>query len=444
MRILHYSLGFPPYRSGGMIKFCMDLMEEQVKCGNEVSLLWPGEIRLLGHKTHIMSRARYGEIQSYEIINPLPVSYDEGIQAFNAFTAEGDKEVYASFLRMLKPDVIHVHTLMGLHKNFLSAAKDRGIQVVFTAHDFFPICPKVTLFRHGQICDCAQSCEQCAKCNSTALSLQKLAVLQSPIYRKFKNTVIIKALRKQHRDSFLGDDRDQEPGRIAGLAEDYQNLRNYYKSILSIVDVVHFNSTVTQRVYEQFFSLPNGRVISITHSAISDHRKTKLFSPSLMRIRYLGPQSEAKGFYLLKTALDELWKTRHDFCLDIHFSPVERSPYMNIHPRYSYNELEQIFDETDVLIAPSLLCETFGYTVLEALSYGVPAIISGNVGAKDILVAGTGIIIDDISSDKLLNTFKTLTPETLSEMNRTICEKQEIMTIQKMSTLILKECYLEG
>ena len=163
-----------------------------------------------------------------------------------------------------------------------------------------------------------------------------------------------------------------------------------------------------------------------------------------MRIRYLGPQSEAKGFYLLKTALDELWKTRHDFCLDIHFSPVERSPYMNIHPRYSYNELEQIFDETDVLIAPSLLCETFGYTVLEALSYGVPAIISGNVGAKDILVAGTGIIIDDISSDKLLNTFKTLTPETLSEMNRTICEKQEIMTIQKMSTLILKECYLEG
>ena len=47
MKILHYSLGFPPYRTGGLTKFCMDLMKEQVKEGHEVSLLWPGEIRLI-------------------------------------------------------------------------------------------------------------------------------------------------------------------------------------------------------------------------------------------------------------------------------------------------------------------------------------------------------------------------------------------------------------
>ena len=58
---------------------------------------------------------------------------------------------------------------------------------------------------------------------------------------------------------------------------------------------------------------------------------------------------------------------------------------MNIHGRYSYDELEAIMDETDLLICPSVWYETFGYTVLEALSFGVPVLVSDTVGAKDII-----------------------------------------------------------
>ena len=45
MRILHYGLGFPPYRTGGMTKFCMDIMAEQRNIGHDVALLWPGQDR---------------------------------------------------------------------------------------------------------------------------------------------------------------------------------------------------------------------------------------------------------------------------------------------------------------------------------------------------------------------------------------------------------------
>ena len=48
MRILHYSLGFPPYRTGGLTKFTMDLMRQQVKDGHIVTLLWPGEMHFIG------------------------------------------------------------------------------------------------------------------------------------------------------------------------------------------------------------------------------------------------------------------------------------------------------------------------------------------------------------------------------------------------------------
>lgn len=36
MKIIHYFLGFPPYRSGGLTKYAFDLMKAQVNDGHEV------------------------------------------------------------------------------------------------------------------------------------------------------------------------------------------------------------------------------------------------------------------------------------------------------------------------------------------------------------------------------------------------------------------------
>lgn len=93
------------------------------------------------------------------------------------------------------------------------------------------------------------------------------------------------------------------------------------------------------------------------------------------------------------------------------------------------------------MIAPSIWYETFGYTVLEALSYGVPVIITENVGAKDILVDGAGIIINDISSGQLYDVIKGLNADTLRSMNKTIVDEQNILTIKEMSDRIEIECY---
>ena len=117
------------------------------------------------------------------------------------------------------------------------------------------------------------------------------------------------------------------------------------------------------------------------------------------------------------------------------------SPYIKVHDRYSYTELERIFDETDVLVAPSIWYETFGFTVLEALSYGVPVIISGNVGAKDILVQGAGVVIENIDAQKLFATLQNITPDKLRAMNEIIVDKQTIMQIEDMSRQIETSCY---
>ena len=444
-KVLHYALGFPPFRTGGLTKFCMDLMIQQCKDGYQVAMMWPGKIDFAGkrnfNKVTLKDRGLTQNIQSFEVINPLPVSYDEGIQEFETYMHDDGREAYDKLLSKYEPDVIHVHTLMGLHLSFLECAKERGIRLVFTAHDFFPICPKVTLFRNGTVCQSAKECADCAECNTTALSVSKIKILQSPLYRALKDSSIVKKLRKRHRDEYLSDSSAIcSKGNAKGTFHDYRRLRDYYYSLLKLMDVIHYNSTITKATYEQFFDFHKSVVIGISHADIQDHRKKKEFSKHI-RFTYLGAQSSAKGYFLLKQALDKLWHETHDFVLNVHFEPFEPSPYIRSHPRYSTSELEGIMDYTDVLIAPSVWYETFGYTVLEALSYGVPVVISGHVGAKDIVPYGAGVIIDDMDSNKLFIQLRRLMPKHLNLMNEAIIENAHILTVAEMGERIEAMCY---
>lgn len=437
MNILHYSLGFPPYRTGGLTKFCMDLMKEQVREGDHVSLLWPGEIQLVCKHTTIKKNKMVDGIANFEVINPTPVSYDEGIVDIPAFINPGDLKVYEQFLQFVHPNVIHIHTLMGLHKNFLVAAKKMGIKTVFTTHDFFPICPKVTMFRDGMICPDAATCESCPRCNMTALSLKKIQILQSPVYRKLKDRSLVKKLRKDHRDEYLSG-REIVEGEATRTAEDYRKLRAYYKSLLNLIDVVHYNSSVTKEVYEKYMGERKSTLIPITHGDIQDHRKKKEFGNKI-RITYLSAQSAAKGYFVLKSVLDELWNIRQDFELNVFFKPLDDAPYMKSHERYNYSQLGSIMDNTDVLVQPSVWNETFGYTVIEALSYGVPVIVSNHVGAKDVIPMGAGMIVDDETA--LKNTIKSLTTKRLESMNQTILESLKIQTMESFNKELRANVY---
>ncbi len=443
--MLHYSLGFPPYRSGGLTKFSMDLMYQQVTDGHRVGLMWPGEMSLFSGEVQVADRGTelYNDagIKSFEVINPLPVPYDEGVTDYESFTADCDGSVYIDFLKSFAPDVIHIHTLMGLHESFLKAAKDLGIKLVFTTHDFFPICPKVTMFRNGDVCSTAETFESCGYCNRNALSLNKIKLLQSPVYRSLKETSAVKKLRRKHRNDFFEDDVKDTADVITDNGCDYQRLREHYAKLLGYMDTIHFNSTVAKEVYTRYLGDLNGCVIGLSHSDITDNRKKKVFSDDMIRMRYLGNYSGAKGFFYLKDTLDRLWETKKNFTLDVHFDCPYKSEYIKTNDRYSYSDLETIFDNTDVLIVPSLWYETFGFTVLEALSFGVSVIMTDRVGAKDILADESGAVVDLSDKDNLYKTLDTLDAGKLSKLNDTIVRNQHIQTLKEVSDSIINKCY---
>lgn len=442
MRILHYFLGFPPYRTGGLTKYAVDLMKAQVDDGHMVYALWPGKIKIFNKETLIKKRKSIHGINNYELINPLPVPLDEGINAFDSYMKPVNDGGYISFLKEVAPDIIHFHTLMGIHKEFIETASQLKIRTVFTTHDYFGICPKVTLYRFGEVCDYDQNCRRCIQCNRKPLSLKKIRILQSPLYRRIKDFKIIKIFRKYHRERFfLGEGQaNSENIDIEEMSEKYRKLRKYYIGMLEQMDCVHFTSSISEKIYSKYITPKKSVVMTITHKDIADKKRNSDWRGSkILRITCLAPAKPFKGFQVLRKALDEIWDSgEHDFELRV-YSPVKNpAPYMRINENgFRPRDLKEIFKETDVLAAPSIWYETFGFTVLEAISFGTPVIVSDHVGAKDIIHDG-GMIVKAGNIGDLKEALLSMTSKKQKELRKNIEEHCPIKTWREF----LEENYL--
>lgn len=430
MNVLHYTLGLPPYRSGGLTKYSTDLMKAQEENGCTVSLLWPGRMNLLRKRTKISEVKVVNHINTYEIINPLPIPLLNGIRKIDKFIEECQIDVYYKFIKKINPDIIHVHTLMGIHKEFFIAAKELNIKVIYTTHDYFGLCPKVNFLCNNSICVDSVNCSMCNECNNSAFSYWKILLMQSSFYRILKQTNIFKYIKKLYKNNKKneGTKKKLEFQEVNNRANEYKLLRSYYLDILNIVDEFHFNSSISKQVFEEFLNVKNYRILSILHRDISDKRYIKQFNETL-RISYLGPTKIYKGYNLLIDVLDDLYK---EGCLNIElniYSDVsEVKEYINVKEKYDYSDLGKVFNESDLVIVPSLWKETFGLVVVEALSYAVPTIISSNVGAKDIITnMHNGIVIEPSYKDLAFAIKQCYEDrEILRKINKNICNDKSL------------------
>jgi len=440
MNILHYSLGFPPYRTGGMTKYCMDLIEEQLLKSDKVSLLWPGKNISYTDDIIIKKRKNYkfksGSIcRSFEMCNPMPVSLLDGIIDVDQFTRDRLFRKLNEFFTENKFDVFHIHTLMGLPKECIIAAKKANVRIIFTTHDYFGLCPKCSFIFNDNICTNALSCIDCAICNKTALSLKKIKIMQSPFYRFIKQTYIVKKLRKRHIKVVNYSCSNSYDCNLSNLNKEqvskYVHLRSYYINMLKNIDIIHFNSENTKRVYEQYLDFDkSGRVISISNKEIKNHKKIKNIKNNKIYVGYLGPQSIRKGFFDIIKCIDELGNINNIEL--VVYNGFAGRDYIKTNAPYTYKQLPKVMNEIDVLVVPSRWNETFGFTVLEALSYGVPVIVSSNVGAKDLIENGkSGYIFNNLS--ELTKILKGILqkPSMLDKMNAYIVKNVSIKTMKE-------------
>lgn len=178
MHILHYTLGFSPYRSGGLVKYTKDLMQAQMKLGHLVAALYPGGTSLFEKSCHVHWDKLYNGIRSFEMTNPLPVPLMYGVKDIGSATNSQNLDSYSfeCLLDDVKPEVFHVHTLMGLPLEYLRIVHDRNIRIVYTSHDYFGLCPKVNFINQDDEVCLGASADRCAVCNAHAKSAMFLKV----------------------------------------------------------------------------------------------------------------------------------------------------------------------------------------------------------------------------------------------------------------------------
>lgn len=377
MRILHYTLGFPPHRTGGLVKYSIDLMEEQQKNGNEVSVLYPGKQSFFHRKCNIREKNR-DTIVKYELNNGLPLALFGGIINPDIFMEEIDRSIYLEFLNEIKPDIIHIHTLMGIHKEFFEAAKQLKIKMIFTTHDYYGLAPDPTFYANGVSFDEKNTNESWNLMSQNAMSIKKLYLFQSKYYPLIRT--IGKVIAKIKKNEKPENNHLKE-------YKDFTLLKKYYKSIFDLIDIFHFNSTQTKNVYMKNGIIPSFlEVIPVTNYNIKkENFVEKKVKNKKSVIAYIGPDKEYKGYFDFIKLAELLDRDKYEVRTYGH-NPTDKCPdFIKQFGRFDSKKSGAVYSEIDVLIVPSKWKETFGLIVLEGLSFGVKVFVSDSVGAKEIL-----------------------------------------------------------
>ena len=186
MKIMHYHLGFPPMRSGGLTKYAVDLMEAEQQLGHDVYALIPGNFKYFSKESRIVEDKTWNTIRVFKITNALPIPFAFGIKKPSRFIERKNVDGLLELLYTIKPDVLHVHTLMGLPIEVLQLFKEHHVRIVMTTHDYFGLCPRVNFINYkGEFCDKATP-EKCALCCKNSKGLWYLKLRNSPLLLIFK------------------------------------------------------------------------------------------------------------------------------------------------------------------------------------------------------------------------------------------------------------------
>lgn len=401
MDILHVSMGMPPFRTGGLNQYCLDLMREQQKQGENVSLIFPGPFSL--GKTHI-KRKKHKLFDLYQIINPLPLALSCGVNEPKRYYAKCKGKSYEQFFRNKHFDVIHVHSFMGIHLEFFKIAKQKHIRLVFTTHDYYPFCLKCNFLNSEEQLCLEPSGESCYVCNKgKGFSVYQEILLQSRLYQVFKTTSLIKRFRSKAKKKKINSSNSLSKKGDKKKELDYKNLLSYNFEIIKNFDCIHCNSEVSKKIYQKFHLEGNYKVIPITKNDLPQKvpyrpKKNLINKKNPIKIGFIGTVDPIKGLDILIKSLHLLdEKERSEWELHLYgddFKDYEHLDWrINSHGRFLPQNISIVFEKIDILVVPSICYETFGLVVIEALSYGNPVIISDRVGA--------GLLVNEISEQMI-------------------------------------------
>ena len=286
---------------------------------------------------------------------------------------------FAEVLEREKPDVVHAHGLTCLSTTILDEAKNRGVRVGLTLHDFWLGCPRgQRMTKDLDLCTTIQR-RRCVPC--------------------------LRGIWPQ----YFPDD-------ATGLA----NLANYEKRVAHALEVPDFLVTPSEfhrRMYLREWNLAESRIHAIAPGLDPvPFRDLKRAPNPKIRVGFIGSVTPSKGVHILIDAANRLpaescvvrihgaasrWHEVDDYLdqLKRRVAPGHPVEFMG---RYKNEELPSILANLDVLVVPSLWYESYCMTIREGFLANVPVIASRLGPMADAIEDGiTGLLFEAGSAEDL-------------------------------------------
>ncbi|RZI86217.1 MAG: glycosyltransferase [Rubrivivax sp.] len=172
--ILYTNTSYHPHVGGGAEVMLRAMAEGMAGRGHQVSVLVSADAdgldRINGIDVHRLKQRNVYWSFPKEARPAWQRMLWHGIDSNNLFMARPIREV----MQKVKPDVIVSNNLSGLSVAVWQQAQRLGIPVVHVMHDYYLICPSVTMFKGGRICE--HACGSCRAFRRPHAALSNKAV----------------------------------------------------------------------------------------------------------------------------------------------------------------------------------------------------------------------------------------------------------------------------
>lgn len=396
MKVLHVGWWITPYRYGGAINAALTLMREQIRDGMDVYYFCGGRYNLFKKKTYIKRWEEEG-IKIFELINSPNTIGSYSNPTLHCRHPEIEKH-FKNVLRKVNPDVIHIQELESLCASLITEAKQMGYPVVMFLRNYWPLCcQRDLLTSQGIICFDTDNGNKCINCrlinNPPRIGWMILGYTRkTPLWPLVNPLLEVARIGYGffHRKSNKVD---------PSLAQNYLLRRNCFIETLNKADLLLPISRRTRDIYEAFAIQKNKMKVTPSLSGAIDIIRPKPFRDSQLPISfgYMGGINFNKGVHILIKAFKRLPQDRARLLLfgkgtDTRYlrSLKREASGLNIAFRgpYSISRINQVLEEIDIGLIPSIWEEAYGLVGQEFLAARIPVIGSDIGGIRDYIING--------------------------------------------------------
>ena len=298
-------------------------------------------------------RYKAGEIPVFAV--SLPETVDPVFSFDTPFTVQAFRDV----LRLTRPDVVHLHSIQGLGARLLEVCDEEKVPAVVTLHDAWWICG-----RQFMITAKDEYCFQekidlniCSSCVSDA---------GLNVFRQYR-----------------------------------------LKELLARATVLLAPSRFFAKLYQT--NLSSGQTVIVNKNGVAEPVEFDRKTSDHIRFGFVGGNSIVKGADLVRDVFSKLGRSDYELVLvdnlqSLGFNSLHRIDWeiegrLTILPSYTQENMNEFYENIDVLLFPTQWKESFGLTVREALIRDIWVIATDAGGVIEDLVQGENGVIIPLTDD---------------------------------------------